>query len=306
MGYLEAGGAGGTVIRNWRAVRPPPGAAQPGDRLLVTTIDGVHSTSVQRGLTLVDSEVSWAGDDLFAVHCELGIAWGVPSSAGGNDNGSVLYIVDTGGSTARTVALAQPGDELYFFALNDTMDPLGVATVASIAYVDNATLQAQAANASIDIQRVRGYTIRDVSSAAYLVVVTFEPPGLPPAVLPRFSSLVQYQERCGRGTTVVDTYLHDTSGGMRLKGVDVTLDASTLASAYGARMLPEAFWTQSVSFNVTITNSVLTNVGNAPASPDAIAYYPDTCTGLVLANNTVIPAPNSTAHAIALAIARHH
>ena len=71
----------------------------------------------------------------------------------------------------------------------------------------------------------------------------------------------------------------------------MTVDSSRVENVYGLRMLPEVFWTQSVSMNVTITNNVLVGTGNAPAAPDSIAYVNDTCPGLVLKNNSITPAP---------------
>ncbi len=279
MGYLEMGGAGGSTLRRWNATRAPGTT-----RLLATSLDGVHSTSVAAGMTLVDSEVSFAADDLFAVHCELGIAWGAPPDGAG----ASLYIIDTGGAQARTVANLTAGDALSFFELSETMDPMGTATVAAVSVVANATLQAEAAAASADIAREKHITVRDVSSAALLLRMDFAAP-LPPAFLPRFAAMVQSDARCGRGTRVVNTSLHDTTGGMRLKGVDVTVQGCALSRAYGMRMLPEVFWTQSVSVNVTIEDNVFTTTGHAPAAPDSIAYTNDTCPGLVLRNNTFLP-----------------
>lgn len=293
MGYVETGGGGGSVLRRWRATR------QPGsNRLLCTTLDGVHSTSVAAGLTLVDSEVAYAADDLFAVHCELGVAWGAapPSSgAAGADHGagaptSSLYIIDTGGDAGRTVARAQPGDVLHFFALNETMEPLASATVAAVAVVDNATLQADAARASEDIKAQLHITVRPLEGATQLLRFDFTAP-LPPGVAPRFSSLVQFDGRCGAGTLVRNCSLHDTTGGMRLKGAGVTVDGVAISRAYGMRMLPEVFWTQSVSRDITIQNCVFNVTGGAPAAPESIEYAPATCPGLVLSNNTFINAP---------------
>jgi hypothetical protein len=301
MGYLEAGGAGGNTLRRWRNVRPPESS-----RLLASNLDAVHSTSVSRGVTFVDSEVSYAADDLFAVHCELGIAWGVPSSSSSSSTEALpassslsssaspitsLYIVDTGGA-APTVAQAQPGQVLYFYALNTTMDPLGSGVVSSVTVVANATLQAEAANAAADIKAELHLTIRNISGGSLLVRVDFDDsyPLPPAAVAPRFSSMVQLRERCGDGTVVRNVSLHDSTGGMRLKGVNVTVDSVQLERAYGMRMLPEVFWTQSVSQDVTVENSVLIDVGNCPAQMDPIAYNNDTCQGCVLRNNTIVPA----------------
>jgi hypothetical protein len=279
MGYIEMGGLGGNVLRRWRNIRAPGTT-----RLLSTNLDGIHSTSVAAGLSLLDSEISFAADDLFAVHCELAIAWGKPDPS----DQRTLYIIDTGGNQARTIAQAPPGAALDFYALNLTMDPLtppASLIVESVVVEENATLQAQAAQASADIARELHLTIRPVADAALLTRVTFTSV-LPAAVLPRFAAMVQWSGRCGHGTVVRNCSLHDTTGGMRLKGVNVTVDNVDLQRAYGMRMLPEVFWTQSISENITITNSQFVTTGNAPAAPDSIEYVNDTCRGLVLENNT--------------------
>lgn len=280
MGFLEGGGDGGTVLRRWSAV------VRPGtDRLLCTTLDGVHSTSVAVGPTLEDSTVSAAADDLFAVHCELGIGWGpVNGSAAGE-----TYVIDTGGAGARTVGRAQPGDTLQLYALNATMDALGTGVVASVTVEPNATLQAEAAAAAADIRAALHIVIRNVTAVAQLLRVAWATP--PPAgALGRFAAMVQYPRRCGAGTVVRNTTLHDTTGGMRLKGVGVTVANVTISRAYGMRMLPEVFWTQSVAANVTVVGNTLVGCGGAPAAPQPIEWVPGN--GIVVANNTFLPDPD--------------
>jgi hypothetical protein len=281
MGYVEMGGLGNTTLRRWNAI-PAPVTLLPINRLLVTTLDGVHSTSVEKGLLLEDSEVGFSGDDAFAVHCELGITWGVPTNGTGNE----LWIIDTGGNIARTIATSQPGDELLFFALNETMTPLGSAVVVSNVPEPNITLQAEAANATSDIQRQLHITIRPLTANSTLLMrITFQD-NIALILQPRFSALVQYSGRCGFGTQVRNTYFHDSSGGMRLKGVNTTVEDNVISRAYGMRMLPEPFWTQSMTHNLIIKDNIFHECGKAPAAPDAIEYNNDTCTGLILSNNT--------------------
>jgi hypothetical protein len=280
MGFLEGGGDGGTVLRRWSAVTRPRT-----DRLLCTTLDGVHSTSVSRGLLLEDSTVSAAADDLFAVHCELGIGWG-PVGDGSGDS----YVIDTGGVGARTVARAQPGEALAFYALNATMDALGAGVVAAVSVEPNATLQAEAAAAAAAIRAALHITIRNVSAVAQLLRVAWAAAPPPPAA-GRFAALVQYSRRCGAGTVVRNTTLHDTTGGMRLKGVGVTVTNVTITRAYGMRMLPEVFWTQSVAANVSVVGNTLAGCGGAPAAPLPIEWVPGN--GIVVANNTLLPDPDA-------------
>ena len=283
MGYVEMGGPGGTIIKRWNAI-PAPSTLPPSDRLLVTTLDGIHSTSVEKGLLLEDSNVGFSGDDAFAVHCELGITWGVPTEGNNTD----LWIIDTGGNIARTIATAQPGDELLFFALNETMTPLGSLVVANNVIELNSTLQAQAANATADIQHQLHLTIRPLTANSTLLMRLSFREDVSPSLKPRFSALVQFSGRCGSGTIVRNTSFHDTSGGMRLKGVNTLVENSVVSRAYGMRMLPEPFWTQSLAFNLQIINNTFHNCGNSPAAPNPIEYNNETCTGLVLVNNTFL------------------
>ena len=121
-----------------------------------------------------------------------------------------------------------------------------------------------------------------------LLLADLAPPGLPPA-LADYAALVELPARCGAGTLVRNSYLHDTAGGMRLKGSRVTVRDTVVENAYGMRMLPELFWTQSVSANVTLEDNVLRRCGCTALAPHAIEYNPD-IVGLQLRNNTVLPA----------------
>jgi hypothetical protein len=58
MGYIETGGYGNNTLLRWRNIRK-----ENTTRLMSTSLDGIHSTSVQHGLSLLDSEISYAGDD---------------------------------------------------------------------------------------------------------------------------------------------------------------------------------------------------------------------------------------------------
>jgi hypothetical protein len=46
-------------------------------------------------------------------------------------------------------------------------------------------------------------------------------------------------------------------------------------------MLPEPFWTQSMTHNLIIKDNIFHECGKAPAAPDAIEYNNETSTGLI-------------------------
>lgn len=271
---LEAGGDGGHTYERYKVVRRPGSS-----RLMCSGADVLHSTAVAKGLTLLDSELSFASDDLFAVHCELGILWR-------RINATAYLIIDTSGPNGYGLPRAQPGEELYMYNMSLAMERVGEAVLAPMGFipVTNATLIAEAQQAGEYIRRVLNLTLRNFSVNLLLAVLA--PPGLP--LLHDYGALVELPSRCGAGTLVRGSYLHDTNGGMRLKGSRVTVESSVIENAYGLRMLPELFWTQSVSSNITLANNVLRGCGCSANAPHAIEYNPD-IVGLTLINNSVYP-----------------
>jgi hypothetical protein len=272
---LEVGGGGNNSYTRLKVTRrSTPGAL---GRLMASAADVFHSTAVAVGPTLIDSELSFAADDLFAVHCELGILWR-------RVNDTFYYVIDT----ADGVGMAQgaPGETLDFYGMNEDMPRLASAVLggASFSVVTNATLIEEAQGAAEYIKKVLNITMRPFPVS--LLLAELKPPGIS---LGDFGALVELPSRCGAGTLVRNSYLHDTNGGMRLKGSRVTVEQTVLENAYGMRMLPELFWTQSVSSNVTLRNNVLRGCGCTTLAPHAIEYNEDII-GLVLDNNTVYPA----------------
>ncbi len=272
---LEIGGAGGHTYTRFRAVRRPGSA-----RLMVSGADVLHSTSVGQGPRLVDSELSFAADDLFAVHCELGILWR-------RVNDTAFYVIDTSGPPPGGYGLpqGQPGEALLLYNMSLRMERVGAAVLAGLLPVTDAALVKEAAAAAEHIRSALHLDIRPFP--VNLLLARLAPPGLPG--LRDYGALVELPSRCGAGTLVQGTYLHDTNGGMRIKASRATVQGSVVENAYGMRMLPELFWTQSVSSNVTLADNVLRGCGCSANAPHAIEYNDD-IVGLVLVNNTVLPA----------------
>lgn len=67
---VEAGGNGGHTYNGVRVVRRQ---GQSPVRLLAANADGFHSSCVRDGPSLVDSEISFTGDDLLNIHSRLAI-----------------------------------------------------------------------------------------------------------------------------------------------------------------------------------------------------------------------------------------
>lgn len=266
---LEIGGGGGHTYTRFNAVR-----RNGSTRLMVSGADVFHSTAVGAGPTLEDSELSFAADDLFAVHCELGILWR-------RVNSTAFYIIDTGGGKYG-LSRARVGDTLDFYSLTADMGKVGASVLSEVSLVTNASLIAEAEKAAAYIHDVLHVTLRPFSVTLFLMQFRS------PLLLNDYAALVELPSQCGAGTVVRNSHLHDTNGGMRLKGSRVTVENVLLERAYGMRMLPELFWTQSVSSNITLADNQLRDCGCTTLAPHAIEYNPD-ITGLSLVNNSVTP-----------------
>ena len=266
---LEYGGEGNHTYTRLNVTRRPGSS-----RLMASTADVFHSTAVAKGPTLEGSELSYAGDDLFAVHCELGVLWQ-------RLNDTLYYIWDTGGGEFG-LPQGSAGDALNFYAISANMTRLRSGVLSRVLEsVRNSTIVAEAQSAAEKLQR--DFFLRKFNVTVF--IAHLEPPGLD---LGDLSALVELPSRCGAGAVVSNSYLHDTNGGMRIKGSRTTVVNTTLEYAYGIRMLPELYWTQSVSSDVLLENNTLRWCGCTTLAPHAIEYNPD-IVGLKLVNNTVYP-----------------
>jgi len=276
MAFRELGGAGGNTYADL-VVGRRPGTT----RLLASSIDVLHSTSNARGPALVDSRVGFAGDDLFAVHCELGVFWVRAGAA-------EAVVIDTGGAGARVITHAAAGDEVAFYNLSDAMEPLGRAAVARVGIETDAAVVADAARAWEAITVGRGLWVRDFRADALVLRVAFAAPL--PAALGNLSALVQLDARCGAGARIENSSLRETTGGVRFKAPNATMVGSTLANAYGVRYLPELFWTQSMASGGLLANSTISECGCAFAAPHCIEVPPFGVPGLAVEGVRVAPA----------------
>ena len=66
MGFLETFGEGRNLYRNVSIVRAPGSKG-----LMALNADGFHSNSVNHGPELVDSEISFTGDDHLNIHASM-------------------------------------------------------------------------------------------------------------------------------------------------------------------------------------------------------------------------------------------
>ena len=143
MGFHEDGGAGGHAYRGVKIVRRPGSAG-----LLALNADGFHSSSVGKGPTLLDSEISFTGDDFLNIHNRMLVI----CKALAPDS---LAIIDV--SSLRDVAA---GDQFSFWQLEPNCKggcprmnaKLGEAIVREAAAVTEPELLADCARAYEQMQ----------------------------------------------------------------------------------------------------------------------------------------------------------
>ena len=125
---VEAGGEGN---HTWRSVRLVRREGQQPLRLLAANADGFHSSCVRIGPKLLDSELSFTGDDLLNIHSRMSFVLRPlgPTSA---------YIIDTEGSSSPgdydestyMFPETRSGDAIAFWHLTN-LSSAGSATVVS-------------------------------------------------------------------------------------------------------------------------------------------------------------------------------
>ena len=207
---VEAGGHGGHVYRHVRVVRREPGPGGGPVRLLAANADGFHSSCVQVGPQLLDSELSFTGDDLLNIHSRISIVLAPlgPSAA---------YVIDTLGSSSpgdydpSTLMLEQTrvGDTVAFFQLG-SLAPNGTGTVTALERVTDPGVVAAAAAAWPAIQ-APPYSQRinhPIGTRVWLVNWTWPEGQRPTTPLPRFE-LVDVPRLRPAGAVVKGCYMHD-------------------------------------------------------------------------------------------------
>ena len=138
---VEAGGEGGHSYHNLRLIRR---VGQHPVRLLAANADGFHSSCVRIAPKLIDSEISFTGDDLLNIHNRMSLVLRPLSSTS-------AFIIDTEGSSSpgdydESTYLfpeTRAGDTIVFWALK-TLAAAGTATVASAERSTDASIIAEA------------------------------------------------------------------------------------------------------------------------------------------------------------------
>lgn len=111
----------GTCGHRWLGVQVVRRPGRQPTPLLASNADGFHSSNCRLGPTLINTTISYTGDDHFNCHNRLQVLW--------QADGASALLIDTEGDL--TLPLVQPGETLSFYQLN-TLRHLATGTVVSI------------------------------------------------------------------------------------------------------------------------------------------------------------------------------
>ena len=285
MGIVDAGGVGGNTYRRvvldrrpLRRGRDMELLASPLFRYLASNADGIHSTSNNDAPTLVDSTISWTGDDLANICSAMSVTL-VPVGE------EALAFVDIGGN----LATAQRGDVMSFYHLT-TMVFQGSATIASVEVGSADPTALAAMRAGYAAMQAPPYSAHFVSEPEHFfvtgspVAITFQ--GSRPAFAQKYWSLAVLEATDNSNALVQNTTLSDGyARAFMVKGRDSTFVNNTFRRAGGIWIGPEQAWLEGDPGirNVTIENNVFDAIGDTP-----VEYNCNTTgRGFVVRNNTV-------------------
>jgi hypothetical protein len=218
---VEGGGEGNnTYIRN-RVVRDPQQTNPV--RLLAANADGFHSSCVKIGPKLMDSELSFTGDDLLNIHSRMSLVL-QPLSP------TAAYVIDALGSSSpadcdpSTLMLQQTvvGDTLAFWTLG-SLAANGSSTVTALSRVpdSNAEVHRAAVNALAEINEppysqqighpfgTRVWLVNWSAPLARLAPTGHDSPRSSSSLVPKFA-LVDVPRLRPHGAVVSGCHFHDS------------------------------------------------------------------------------------------------
>jgi len=277
----ESLGAGGHTYRRLALAREPYA-------LLSSNTDGVHSFSVGRGPTILDSSIAFMGDDAVNIHNRIGVVLAVGP-------GAAVRVVDVGdvpspdggaAAPARAFAELAPGDTLRFAAPAGDAPRGAPAAVAAAAWVTDAAVLADA--------RALAATLPASVNPAAVGVWAFTLAAAPPAGLAR-GDLVNFDAHSGAGALVANCSFSDAYDGvMRLSAGGATLRGNTWARTRAPLSITfDAGWLEGATAftNISILDNVFIAIGSPPASSiEGVIQRGQGLGSLTVSGNTVLPA----------------
>lgn len=222
------------IHRHVRIVRKPGSAG-----LMALNADGFHSDAMGKGPVLVDSEISFTGDDFLNVHNRMQVICKplAPDS---------LAIIDI-----SPLGDLHSGDTISFWQLEPnckggckTMNgKLGVAVVKSSTQVSDLTTLSECKQSYKNMMAPPYNASLVLKSLSHIVHrVTFTAP-LPAAVTATRYNLAQVESRSGAGAVVSRNHFHDGFSRMGLlKALNMTYTDNIVERAGGVHIFSEQEW----------------------------------------------------------------
>eukprot|EP00036_Acanthoecidae_sp_10tr_P005498 CAMPEP_0182934556 /NCGR_PEP_ID=MMETSP0105_2-20130417/36350_1 /TAXON_ID=81532 ORGANISM="Acanthoeca-like sp., Strain 10tr" /NCGR_SAMPLE_ID=MMETSP0105_2 /ASSEMBLY_ACC=CAM_ASM_000205 /LENGTH=594 /DNA_ID=CAMNT_0025073419 /DNA_START=1 /DNA_END=1785 /DNA_ORIENTATION=- len=285
MGVVESNGGGGHMYGGLRIVRDSAPSAALGlpPRLLATNADGFHSTTNRRGPLVLQSEISFTGDDLANVCCAMSVPLG-PSA--GPHGGPAALFVDTGNNLKD----ASAGDVIEFFNISTGVS-LGSATIAATPTVTKdpvAVATMRSAYKTMMAPPISAHFVPHIESrfeTGFPVTVPLTAQ-LPLDIAKGLWSVGVLQSTSNEGARVHDTKMHDGYARVLLvKSRNGSYLRNDFERAGGVHIGPEMVWLEGDPglSDVTVADSKFDHIGDPPVST-----LPSVATGhhIVVANNT--------------------
>jgi hypothetical protein len=290
FGVLEWGGEGAHTYEGLRIARAE-------GSLLSTNCDGFHSFACGKGGALVDSEVSFTGDDLVNFHNRVALLLRSNAATGEVLLADVGDVVDHAGTVRRALADVGPGDALEVYQAGQLGAFVGtLRALGPLALEDDPDLLAEAralvataigaGRANPGAVAVWRGEVRVAGAAAPLAVGQA-------LLFPRRASA----RGALRNVTATDVY--DSCGRLQASGVEY--EGCACARSYSGLSVQYdwAFLEGSRGLqNISVVGNAFAAVGDPPARnmSQVIHADPDVA-GLVVENNTVSPAAEGRARA---------
>ena len=288
MGFLERLGAGNNTYRGVKIVRR---AGSPG--LVALNADGFHSSDVGTGPTLIDSEISFTGDDFFNCHNRMLVVCGSSNSrrapslslslTAPTAADDTLVLIDTsGGALSDTAAIV--GTNASFWGLlpgspHRANPALGQATIVDVSEEMDANIVRRCHNAT-EIMAAPPHNAHFVVSVASAPIyrVRFTA-ALPHAVTP-FSTLANLEAHSAYGAHVARNHFHDacgTGGRVSAKAPGGTYTDNIFERFGGMHVYSEQIWLEGALNikNVQLRNNTLVDANGPPLHVDVFAGLPN-------------------------------
>eukprot|EP00040_Diaphanoeca_grandis_P042547 m.265273 g.265273 ORF g.265273 m.265273 type:complete len:555 (+) comp60984_c0_seq1:250-1914(+) len=260
MGFHENLGKGGNVYRRVKIGRNPTS-----NGLMALNADGFHSSDMEVGPTLEDSEISFTGDDFVNIHNRMLVICDVDPEA----SNTSLIIIDVSGGGLATAAL---GDELRFYQLlpgqvNHANPFIGTGVVRSVSEVTDPATISKCHNAAHAMQQPPYNAQMVVGFGSSPIFTVHFSTSLPVPVTATRFNLVNFDKRSGARAVIRNTHFHDncgSGGSVLVKAFNSTIENNIMARFSGLTVTQEQNWLEGDLGvrNVYLNNNTIIDVRN--------------------------------------------